>query len=209
MRKAVFFDRDGVLNQALLSDQGKPLAPWNLLDFKLESSAKKAVARVKQAGFLAIVITNQPDVRAGKVTLAEIEQMHEILRAELSVDDIEVCYDTRADNSPRMKPAPGMLFDAAKKWNMDLTQSIMIGDRSGDIAAGHAAGCKTTILIDRNYLEPSLCEPTYSVDTLKEAVQIVLQLPINHHATPIRHHPFLPTGALHRKNSAEHSQPRD
>lgn len=174
MRKAVFFDRDGVLNKTLLSDQGKPLPPWSLRDFKLEPSAKNAVARVKQAGFLAIVITNQPDVRAGKVTLAEVEQMHEILQTELLVDDIEVCYDTRADNSPRMKPAPGMLFDAAKKWEIDLTESIMIGDRSGDIAAGQAAGCKATIFIDRNYPEPSLCEPTHYVQSLDEAIKIIL-----------------------------------
>jgi D-glycero-D-manno-heptose 1,7-bisphosphate phosphatase len=175
MRPAVFFDRDGVLSKSLFRPDGKPVAPWTIKDFTIENSAAECVTRIKEAGYLAIVVTNQPDVGKGIVSQEEVEKMHQILSKKVPIDDIEVCYATRLDGSARMKPSPGMLFDAAKKWKIDLAQSVMIGDRSGDIAAGQAAGCLMTILIDRKYPEPELGEPTYRVSSLEEAVELILK----------------------------------
>jgi D-glycero-D-manno-heptose 1,7-bisphosphate phosphatase len=176
MKRAVFFDRDGVLNRSLVDENGKPRAPKKFEDFIIEPDAADCVQKVKKAGYLAIVITNQPDVGHGLVAQDVVERMHDLLRTAVDVDDIEVCYATRADHSPRMKPAPGMLLDAASKWDILLAESALIGDRGGDIEAGRAAGCGTTVLIERNYPEGRLVEPDFTVSTLVDAVDKILNL---------------------------------
>lgn len=149
---AVFLDRDGVLNRSLVRD-GKPYAPRNLSDFHILPEAAAALARLKAAGYLLVVVTNQPDIGNALVDPATVAAMHDLLRKALPIDDIRCCPHTREDGCACRKPRPGMLLDAAAEWNIDLAASAMIGDRAGDMAAGRAAGCGLCIFIDRGYAE--------------------------------------------------------
>lgn len=148
-RRAVFLDRDGVLTVPELRD-GRSFAPTRLDAFALYDDAVTSVAQLKSAGFMVIVVTNQPDVSTGRIAPDTLDEMHRRLRAQAAVDDIEVSITTGADPDGRRKPAPGMLIDASRKWGLDLAQSYMVGDRASDIACGMAAGCRT-VFIDRGY----------------------------------------------------------
>lgn len=172
-RRAVFLDRDGVLSIPLFRD-GRSYAPQRLDDFKLYPDAADAVAGLKAQGFLIIVATNQPDVGAGLVHGDVIAAMHTKLMHLVRIDDIETCFETRAQATIRRKPGPGMLFDAAAKWSIDLERSYMVGDRSSDIEAGRAAGC-AAIFVDRGYTaEPQPTGQRVTVGSLGEAVFWIL-----------------------------------
>lgn len=174
-RPAVFLDRDGTLNLQVVKD-GKPYPPPSLADFALFDDAFPSCARLYSAGFVLVVATNQPDVGRGTQSQEVVESMHaQLLRWIPSLSAIEVCYDPgRGQYSRRRKPQPGMLEDAAARHDLDLAASWMVGDRWGDIAAGHAAGCKT-IFIDRGYLEPaSKTPPHHTVSSLAQAAEIIL-----------------------------------
>jgi len=168
MNRAVFLDRDGVLTRALVRD-GKPYAPATLAEMEIEPEASAALARLKAAGFVLIVVTNQPDVARGNARREDVEAMHAVLRADLPLDDCAVCYHDDADACICRKPLPGLLIQAAAAHSIDLARSFMIGDRWRDIDAGAAAGCRT-ILIDRGYRErPPEHPPTARANTLTEA----------------------------------------
>lgn len=168
--KAFFLDRDGVINKAFVVNK-KPISPTVLKDFILLPGVKEALNLTKKASFLNIVVTNQPDIKAGTIKKEEIEAMHKKMQNELPIDDIFVCYDREA---PCYKPKPGMLLEAAKKHDIDLTQSYMVGDRWRDIGAGNAAGCKT-IFIDYSYEETLKEKPDFVCKSLLEGVQMVLK----------------------------------
>ena len=174
MVKAVFLDRDGVLTIPEFRD-GRSYAVRRLEDFHFYPGAAEAVATLKAAGFLVVVVTNQPDVGAGFVSQELVEAMHARLRGEIAVDDIEVCYETRDAGSSRRKPEPGMLLDAAEKWNLNLKECFMVGDREGDVIAGRKVGC-TTIFIDLGYSgENRPTEQAVTVGSLVEAVEWILR----------------------------------
>lgn len=149
LRQAVFLDRDGTLNRSAVRD-GKPFAPTRLEDFRVLPGVPEAVARLRAAGYLAIVVTNQPDIATGKNSWEVLNAMHARLAAEVGVDDIFVCPHTDADGCGCRKPKPGLILAAAAKWGIDPRRSVMVGDRWSDIAAGRAAGCRT-VFIDRGY----------------------------------------------------------
>lgn len=168
-RRAVFLDRDGVLTVPEFRD-GRSFAPTRLDAFALYDDAAASVEQLKSAGFTVIVVTNQPDVSTGRMAPDTLDQMHERLRAEVAVDDIEVSIATGAAPDGRRKPAPGMLIDAARKWDLDLAQSYMVGDRASDIACGMAAGCRT-VFIDRGYsAETPPNDQNATVRNLAEAI---------------------------------------
>jgi D-glycero-D-manno-heptose 1,7-bisphosphate phosphatase len=174
MRRAVFLDRDGVISVPEFRD-GRSYAPTQLADFHLYTDAAGAIARLRRAGFLVIVVTNQPDVGAGLVARETVEAMHEQMRIAALVDDIETCFETRAQASERRKPGPGMLLDAAAKWGIDLGASYMVGDRAGDIEAGRRAGCRASVFIDRGYTnEPNPLGEAARVANLDRAVDWIL-----------------------------------
>jgi D-glycero-D-manno-heptose 1,7-bisphosphate phosphatase len=171
-KPAVFLDRDGVLNRAIVRD-GKPCAPIQLEEFQVLPEAEGACWRLKQAGFLLIVVTNQPEVARGRQTPERVDAMHALLRARVPVDDIRVCFHDSVDGCRCRKPQPGMLVDAAKDWEIELTESFIIGDRWVDIEAGFAASCRT-VFIDRQYVEPLRRPPEYSASCLDDAVDWIL-----------------------------------
>jgi D-glycero-D-manno-heptose 1,7-bisphosphate phosphatase len=169
-RKAVFLDRDGVLVEAFVRDNCA-YAALTLDEFRLCPDAAPQVARLKAAGLLPIVFTNQPEVARGTLTPATLDDMHQRLRAGVGVADVFVCpHDDAADCACR-KPRPGMLHAAAAKWGLDLAACHVIGDRWRDIEAGRRAGCHT-VLLERSY---SGCDSAdHRVSSLVEAVDSVL-----------------------------------
>lgn len=171
---AVFLDRDGVLNRALVRD-GKPSPPPGLGELELLPDVASSLADLKAKGFGLYVITNQPDVARGSRTRHSVEAIHEALTASLPIDDIFVCYHDDADNCACRKPKPGLLFEAQRKYNVDLSRSFMVGDRWRDIDAGHSAGCKT-ILINYGYREREPAQPPEaSVRSLREAADWIMR----------------------------------
>lgn len=152
---------------------GKAYAPRRLVDFRLLPGVPKAVAALKRAGFLVVVVTNQPDIGNGLVEAAIVEAMHARLRSRVPVDDIRMCPHRQDAGCSCRKPRPGMLLAAARRWNIDLKNSYMVGDRASDIVAGKAAGCYT-LLINRHYSEPLPNSPERTVRSLPAAVRIIL-----------------------------------
>jgi D-glycero-D-manno-heptose 1,7-bisphosphate phosphatase len=172
LKRAVFLDRDGVLNRALERD-GTPYPPRTPEELEILPGVPEALALLKARGFLLIVVTNQPDVARGTLPLDVVEATHARLAAELLLDDIFVCPHDDADACACRKPKPGMLLAAAAKHGIDLSSSYMVGDRWRDIDAGHAAGC-TPILIDYGYRErPPAQEPAARVRSLLDAARIM------------------------------------
>jgi len=172
-QRAVFLDRDGVLNISHVVS-GKPYAPRKLEDFILVHGADSQLRRLKSAGFFLIVVTNQPDVGNGIVKKEVVEAMHARLKESLPVDGIEVCYASQEEGSIRRKPQPGMILDAAEKWNIDLAESFLIGDRWSDIEAAHRAGC-VSIFIDHGYGERRPDRPDHVSKNLAESVEYILK----------------------------------
>lgn len=152
--RTVFFDRDGVILKAVVMD-GRPRPPHSIAEYKALSGimpgAKEAVEQIKAAGFLAILITNQPDIAYGVISKEEWQWIQDQLK-DIPFDDIFICFHRRDDNCDCMKPKPGMLLDAAQKWNIDLAESFMVGDMESDVDAAKSAGCRS-ILVRRPYNE--------------------------------------------------------
>ncbi|MBI3457760.1 MAG: HAD family hydrolase [Candidatus Rokubacteria bacterium] len=172
MTRAVFLDRDGVINEVLLRD-GRPLAPSSVGEVRLRPGVAEAIGRLRRAGFLIVVVTNQPDVGKGLVRREAVEAIHEALRRQLPLDDLKVCYHVDADGCACRKPKPGLLLEAARERAIDLGQSVMVGDRWRDIAAGRAAGCRT-VLVRASYDERPAERPDAVVDSLSEASAWIL-----------------------------------
>jgi D-glycero-D-manno-heptose 1,7-bisphosphate phosphatase len=173
MNRAVFLDRDGVLARALVRN-GKAYAPVTPAEMEIETDAPGALARLKAAGFLLIVVTNQPDVARGVTRREDVEAMHTSLRAALPLDDVFVCYHDNADGCDCRKPRPGMLLQAAAAHDVDVSASFMIGDRWRDIDAGAAVGCRT-VWIDRGYDEQAPARPPDArVPSLRAAVEWIV-----------------------------------
>lgn len=150
--RAVFFDRDGVILKAIVMD-GRPRPPHSVAEYKVLSGimpgAREAVKQVKVLGFLAILVTNQPDIRYGKISQKEWQLIQDQVK-DIPFDDVFICFHGRDDGCECKKPKPGLLLDAAKKWNINLTQSFMIGDTESDVGAAKAVGCKS-ILVKASY----------------------------------------------------------
>ena len=172
MHRAVFLDRDGVINRALVRD-GRPYAPTTLEDFVILEGAPQAVKRLKAAGFLVVVATNQPDLATGQQSRELLDQMHAIMRQAMDLDAIYVCpHDDKANCTCR-KPKPGMLLTAAERFDIDLQKSWMVGDRWRDVEAGRAAGCRT-IFVDRGYRETQP-EADHRIRELPDAIPLIVQ----------------------------------
>lgn len=173
-RRAVFLDRDGVINQAVVKD-GKPYPPSSINEVEILPGVPEALEKLRNASFLLICVTNQPDVARGKQSKRVIEAIHELLLESLPLDDMCVCYHDDCDECQCRKPSPGMLLDAAKRFSINLKESFMVGDRWKDIEAGHNAGCKT-ILIGYKYEErDSISSPDVKLNSLSEAADWILQ----------------------------------
>jgi D-glycero-D-manno-heptose 1,7-bisphosphate phosphatase len=175
MTRAVFLDRDGVLNKAYVRN-GKPHSPDSIEEMIIFADAAAALERLRQHGFRLIVATNQPDIARKRLTRAQVDAMNVYLRNQLPLDTIEVCPHDDADNCDCRKPKPGLLVNAAKRDGVALSDSFMVGDRFRDIEAGDSAGCRT-ILIGDGYGETFKARPDAKFATLTEAADWILKQP--------------------------------
>jgi D-glycero-D-manno-heptose 1,7-bisphosphate phosphatase len=174
-KRAIFLDRDGVINRAL-ERKHKPFPPRNLGEFEMLPDVPAACAKLKAAGFLLVVATNQPDVGRGTLAKEVVENIHAHMTAQLPLDLVEVCYHSGKEDPECdcRKPKPGMLLRVARELGIDLVRSWMVGDRWRDVDCGHAAGCRT-IFIDCGYAEELKQKPDFSARNLAEAADIILR----------------------------------
>ena len=171
-QRAVFLDRDGVINRAIVRD-GKPYAPRSIDELEILPAVAEALQRLRAAGFLNVVVTNQPDVGSGKLARSTVEAMHAHLRNKLVIDAVKVCYHTEVQNCACRKPKPGMILDAAREFAIDVGKSYLVGDRWRDVGAAQAAGCRA-LFIDYRYSEKMPDKPYVAVNSLAEAAEIIL-----------------------------------
>jgi D-glycero-D-manno-heptose 1,7-bisphosphate phosphatase len=171
--RAVFLDRDGVLNRALLREN-KPHPPGRVMELEILPGVAESLLELKAAGFLLIVVSNQPDVARGTAARSTVEGINLALAAALPIDEFRTCYHDTSEGCHCRKPKPGMLLDAAGKWNIDLLRSYMVGDRWRDTEAGRAAGCRT-LFIDYGYAERQPEHVDHRVTSLREAAKIILE----------------------------------
>ncbi len=162
-----------MLNRAVVR-QGKPYPPANVDELEILPDAAAALARLAEQDYLLLVATNQPDVAKGSQQRAEVERLNDAIGQALPIDEFFVCYHQDADACACRKPKPGLLLEAARKYEIDLGQSFMIGDRWRDVDAGAAAGC-LSIWIDRGYAERGPThEPAARVQSLAEAAEWII-----------------------------------
>lgn len=173
-RRAVFLDRDGVLNRAMIVD-ARPYPPASVQELEVLPGVVEACVALRAAGLLLIVVTNQPDVARGVTSREAVDELNQALLATVPVDEILVCWHDDSDGCTCRKPAPGLLLDAAHRWNIDLGRSVMVGDRWRDIEAGQRAGCHT-VFVDRSYVERQPERPDLVVAQLPEAVGWIVDL---------------------------------
>lgn len=172
VKRAVFLDRDGVLN-ANIERNGRSVAPTSLADFRILPGVKPAVHRLKRAGFLVVVVTNQPDVTTGRTARETVEAMHAALLKEVDIDDIMACYHAEADGCACRKPKPGMIVAAAAQHTVELARSYLVGDRWSDIEAGRASGCFTILVAAGN--SDGRSHPDKVAHSLLDAVDCILR----------------------------------
>lgn len=182
MTRAVFLDRDGVINRK--PPEGDYVTSWE--DFDILPGVAKAIILLNQAGFGVIVVTNQRCIAKGLITAAEVEDMHQKMTDSLAsagaiINGIYYCPHEMEPACTCRKPAPGMLLDAAHARGIELAASWMIGDSDIDIAAGRNARCKTARLLatgntaDRAPHTPdSPAAPDISATSLLDAVRQIL-----------------------------------
>jgi D-glycero-D-manno-heptose 1,7-bisphosphate phosphatase len=173
MQPAVFFDRDGVLNKAIIKN-GKPYPPTCLDEFEIMDKAYEKLKALKEQGYFLAVITNQPDVARGKCQKEDIEKLNSYIKDHLPINVILTCYHDSVDNCKCRKPEPGFLLDLSETYQLDLKKSFLIGDRWKDIEAGQRVNCKT-IFIDYHYNEKRPVGSDYEVSNLEQATNIILQ----------------------------------
>jgi D-sedoheptulose 7-phosphate isomerase len=173
-QKAVFLDRDGVLNRAVVKN-GKPHPPANEAELEVTPGAKNVLQKLKEQGYKLLVVTNQPDVARATTTRETVEAIHRKLANDLPIDEFFVCYHTDSDHCDCRKPKAGLLLEGARRHQIDLPSSFMVGDRWRDVEAGIAAGCKT-VLIEGDYHNDHPARPADAkVHSLAEAVDWILQ----------------------------------
>ena len=173
MNRAVFIDRDGVINQSNVVN-GKPFAPTHLDDYLILPGVREALQKIKAAGYITVLVTNQPDLSTGKQTLNSLNEIHSYLQSQCDIDLIKVCGHTNEDKCICRKPKPGLLIDASIQLDIDLTQSYMIGDRWSDIEAGQKAGCMNSFYIDYEYNEKKPSGIFTVVKSLQDCAEIIL-----------------------------------
>jgi D-glycero-D-manno-heptose 1,7-bisphosphate phosphatase len=155
MNKAVFLDRDGVINDGTL------YYTYKTEDFRFNADVFESLRMLVEAGFLLVVITNQGGIAKGVYSEADVENVHNYMRTELLKQHVPLAgiyycpHHSDVSNCDCRKPKPGMIVQAMKDLNIDPRQSYMIGDSKRDIEAAHAAGVKGILIQKNGALMPS------------------------------------------------------
>ena len=174
MRPAIFFDRDGVLNKALVRD-GRPLPPRMLSQLVIDVDSVRAVSELKKKGFLLICVTNQPDLKMGLLSASELDAINKCVASTYSLDKLYACVHLDSDNCDCRKPKPGMVMQAIKDFQIDIKSSFVIGDRWRDVEMAHSVGMKS-YFIDYQYKERRPLPPFMRVTSLIDAVSRILEI---------------------------------
>jgi D-glycero-D-manno-heptose 1,7-bisphosphate phosphatase len=175
-RRAVFLDRDGVLNRCFVRG-GVTHPPAHLGELEVLPGVPEALGRLAAAGFALVVVTNQPDVARGACAREIVEAINARLLAELPLLAVLTCYHDTADGCPCRKPRPGMLLEAASAFGLLLPGSYLVGDRPSDVLAGQAAGCRS-VLIATAHSGAERCRPDATAGDLAEAARWILSHPV-------------------------------
>ena len=171
--RAVFFDRDGVINQALVRD-GHPFSPASWNEFSWVEGIKDVTATLKDAGYMLFCVTNQPDVGRGIQGRSVVEALHQHILEHLPLEKIYTCYHDDRDGCTCRKPQPGMIFMARDQYGLNLDNCWLVGDRWKDIDAGNAVGCQT-VFLDYGYDEALRSSPDYTILKLSELTSLILK----------------------------------
>jgi D-glycero-D-manno-heptose 1,7-bisphosphate phosphatase len=171
MKKAVFLDRDGVLNRSKLVD-GVPTPPSSIQEVEILEGVVEAIQILKDHGYVPVVITNQPDVARGYTMQSQVEAINSHIGFATGIEYFYTCFHDDIDQCDCRKPAPGLILRAARDLDLDTQASYVIGDRWRDISAGQSAGCET-FFIDYSYPESAPNKPFTRVVSLLQAVNII------------------------------------
>jgi D-glycero-D-manno-heptose 1,7-bisphosphate phosphatase len=169
--KAVFLDRDGVVNKAIVIE-GLPYPPKSIDELQILPGVRDGIAQLMQFNYKIFIVTNQPDVARGTALLDKVQEINYFLSKELFIEQVYCCFHDGIESCNCRKPKPGMILQAAEEWDLDLNNSFLIGDRWRDIEAAQNAGV-TSILIDYNYNEKKV-EPNHTCADFKSAVDFIL-----------------------------------
>jgi D-glycero-D-manno-heptose 1,7-bisphosphate phosphatase len=177
MKKAIFWDRDGTLVE--LVHRGNQLtSAWNLSEIRYLPDAKETITKAHNFGYLNFIVTNQPHVHYGDITLEECLEINNAIKARLWVDESVMAL---VPGDEDYKPNAGMINKLIKIYDVDVSQSYMIGDRWKDVLAGYNAGLSTIYVgkdYDASYQENKhgtfeLVEPNYKVEKLLDILEII------------------------------------
>lgn len=145
MKSAIFFERDGVLN--LVESRGtQQRVPQTIEEFRINPAAKSVLERLRQAGYLILVATNQPGVSRGDLPRRELDRMHDLLRRCLPIDDLFLCAHEEVDHCPCRKPRTGLLTEAAFKYHLNLEHCFVVSDKWQDAKAAENVGATSLLL---------------------------------------------------------------
>ena len=178
MKQAVFIERDGILNEVRVGPKN-PIQPLAFEEFKLRPGAVGPLKKLKAAGFVLVVTTNQPGLSRGYQSRRELDLMHAMVRRMFPVDDILVCPHDEGDHCPCRKPRAGLLVEAAFKWHLDLDHSFVISDKWQDSEAARTAGCTSLLVtspwngqVHHDFVLPNLDTIVEKIHQLKEQVAV-------------------------------------
>lgn len=177
-RKAVFWDRDGIINQIKV-ENGVSLSPRKFKDFKVFPFIKDLLFDIKDLGYINIIFTNQPDISRLLMDKKELGLMNEFLLNNFPIEKIYCCPHSDEDNCHCRKPLPGMVKAGIKEFSLNKIESVVIGDRITDLIAGYKAGIKNLFLYERSYslnCYSKLTNIKYtSISDLKDLPKLILQ----------------------------------
>ena len=172
MKRAVFLDRDGVINRSIMID-GMPRPPVSNTDVEILDGVVEAIQILKAHNFVPVVVTNQPDVARGVTSQLQVHAINTCIGTATDIDYFYTCFHDDADLCDCRKPAPGLIHRAAMELNLDIPHSFLVGDRWRDISAGQAAGCQS-FFINYSYPERLPEMPFTTVSSLLEATLIMI-----------------------------------
>ena len=176
MRRALFLDRDGVLDELVQYEEWE--APRVLADLRMIDGVRAPLQRFVDAGWLLFIVTNQPNVAKGKAAREEVEAINEAVVRELQVPIARsyICFHQAEDRCECRKPSPYFLREAAREFEVDLAQSWMVGDQDSDLLCGRNAGCKVALIEHVGSAHKrGKVEPDLRVADLEELARVILR----------------------------------
>jgi D-glycero-D-manno-heptose 1,7-bisphosphate phosphatase len=172
MNRALFLDRDGVLDELVwYESSGEWESPRAAADVKMIDGVTGPLRRFTDAGWLLFIVTNQPSSAKGKASREDLQEVHDLIVRLLGVDIARsyLCFHQADDRCECRKPSPYFLREAARDFDLDLAQSWMVGDQDSDLACGRAAGCRVALIEHpRSAHKRGTIEPDLTVANLSE-----------------------------------------